>query len=113
MFNLFIVLLSFSGSLARDRIKCLFLNDDPCTIRPNDVDMNPVELQYYSFMVSLNKCTVSCNVLSPKLCVPKVTKDIYVKVLNTITNENEAKAMAEHISCDCKRKFNSATCSSK
>ena len=29
-----------------------------------------------------------------------------------ITNKDEAKAMAKHISCDCKCKFNSATCDS-
>ena len=26
------------------------------------------------------------------------------------TNKNEAKTMVRHISCDCKCKFNSATC---
>ena len=30
-----------------------------------------------------------------------------------IANKNEAKAMVEHISCDCKRKFNSTACNSK
>ena len=34
----------------------------------------------------------------------------YVKALNMIRNKNESKAMAEHISCDCKCKFNSTTC---
>ena len=29
-----------------------------------------------------------------------------------IANENEAKTMTKHISCDCKYKFNSATCNS-
>ena len=29
-----------------------------------------------------------------------------------IANENEAKTMTKHISCDCKCKFNSATCNS-
>ena len=28
------VLLSFSESLARGRRKCLFLNDEPCMVRP-------------------------------------------------------------------------------
>ena len=41
--------------------------------------MNPSELKYYPFMISLNvhlfKCTGSCNVLSPKMCVPKEVKD--------------------------------------
>ena len=30
-----------------------------------------------------------------------------------IRNQDEDKAMPEHISCDCKCKFNSATCNSK
>ena len=51
-------------------------------------------------MISLNKCTGSCNVLSPKMCVPKETKGINVKAFNMITNKDEAKAMAEYISCD-------------
>ena len=117
MLNLFIVLLSFSSSLARvakvfDQTKCLFLNDEPCMIRPTLIDLNPVELKYYPFMISLNKCTGSCNVLSPKICVPKETKDINVKAFNMITNKNEAKAMTEYISCDCKYKFNSTICHS-
>ena len=51
-------------------------------------------------MISLNKCTGSCNVLSPKMCVPKETKDINVKAFNMIANKDEAKVMAEYISCD-------------
>ena len=71
------------------------------------IDLNPVELKYLPFMVSLDKCNGSCNVLSPKICVPKETKHINVKAFNMITNKNEAKAMTKHISCDCKCKFNS------
>ena len=63
-------------------------------------------------MISSDKCNGSCNALSPKICVPKETKDINVKAFNMITNKNEAKAMTEHISCDCKCKFNSTTCNS-
>ena len=82
-------------------------------VRPTLIDMNPNELKYYSFMISLNKCTGSCNVLSPKICVPKETKDINVKAFNMITNKDEAKAMTEHILCECKCKFNSRICNSK
>ena len=106
MFSLFIVLLSFSKSLAT---KCLLLNDEPCMIRPTLIDMSPVELKYYPFRISLNKCTGSCNVLSPKIYIPKGTKYIYVKTFNMITKKNEAKSMTEHISCDYKCKFSSTT----
>ena len=35
-------------------------------VRPTYTDRNPLELKYYPFMISLSKCTGSCNVLSPK-----------------------------------------------
>ena len=42
----------------------------------------------------------------------KKTKDVIVKVFNVITNKNETKTMAKHISCDCKCIFNRITCNS-
>ena len=71
MFVLFIVLLSFSSSLARvakvfDQTKCLFVNDVPCLVRHNLIDLNPVEFKYYQFMISLNNCTGSCNLFQKK-----------------------------------------------
>ena len=73
--QVFILLLSFGRFLARDQTKCLFLNDEPCMVIPTLIDMNPVEFKYYPFMISLNKCTGSCNVLSRKICVLQETKD--------------------------------------
>ena len=90
--------------------KCLVLNYEPCMFRPTIVDMNPVERKYYTFMISLNKCNGSCNVFSPKIYVPK---DINAKTFDMITKKDEAKAITEHIWCDCKCKFNSTTCNSK
>ena len=59
MKRVFIILLRFSSSLAT---KYLSLNDEPCMIRPTLIDLNPVELKYYPFMISLHKCSGSCNV---------------------------------------------------
>ena len=75
--------------------------------------MNPVELKYYPFVISLNKCTGSCNVLPANVCISKETKDINLKAFNMITNKDEAKAMMQHISCDCKCEFNITTCNWK
>ena len=50
--QMFIVLLSFSESLARNQTKCLFLNDEPCMVRVTPIDLNPVELKYYPFMIN-------------------------------------------------------------
>ena len=63
-------------------------------------------------MISLDKCSKSCNVLSPKKSVLKKAKHINVKPFNMITKENEANSLKKHISCNCKCKFNSATCNS-
>ena len=67
-------------------------------VRPTIIVTNSVELKCSSFMISLNECTRSCNVVSPKICVPKKTKDIYVKAFNIIKNKDKAKAITEHIS---------------
>ena len=82
-------------------------------VRPTLIDLNTVEHKYYPFMISLDKCCGSANVLSPKICVTKKIKDLNVKVINMITKWNEAKTWAKHISCDCKCKFSSTTCNSK
>ena len=75
--------------------------------------MNPVDLKYYPFMISLNQCNESWNVLSAKICAPKETKDINFKAFNMIANKSKTKTMTEHISCNCKCKFNSTICNSK
>ena len=51
-------------------------------VRPNLIDLNPVELKCYLFMISLNKCSRSCNVLLPKISIPKKTNDMIVKTFN-------------------------------
>ena len=84
-------------------------------IRPNLIDLNPVEFNYYPFMISLDKCSGNCNSvddLYTKTSVPSKTKDINVKVFNMITNKNETKKVVKHTSCYCKCKFNSTTCNS-
>ena len=64
--QVFIVLLSFIEPLARiakvsDQTKCLFLSNEPCMARPTLIDLNPVELKYRPFMISLDICTRSCK----------------------------------------------------
>ena len=42
----------------------------------------------YPFILSLAKCAVVGNVLYPKMCIPKETKDMNAKSFNMITNKN-------------------------
>ena len=68
--------------------------------------------QAFIVLLSLEKCNGSCNVLSPKICIPKDTKYISIKASNILTNKNEAKTIKEHSPCDFKCNFNSTTCNS-
>ena len=110
--KVFVALLSFSRSLAT---KCDSLNNESCMINSTLIDLNSVELNYYPFMVKLDKCSGSCNAaydLSTKICFLSKIQDINVKVFNMITNKNEAKTMVKDISCDFRCKLNSTTCNS-
>ena len=69
-------------------------------IRPTLINLNPFELNYYTFMINLDKCNGSCNAtddLSAKISVPSKKKDINVKVFNMITKINEAKPLIKHL----------------
>ena len=112
MNQVFVTLLSFSRSLTT---KCMFLNEESCMTRSTLIDLNPVVLNYYPFMISLDECSESCYAvddLSTKICVPNKTKYVNANVFNIITRANEAKTLLKHISCDYKCKFNSTTCNS-
>ena len=64
-----IALLNVSGSLAT---KCVSFSNEPCMTRPTLIDLNSVELNYYLFMISLDKYDGSCNGgdnLAMKICV--------------------------------------------
>ena len=65
---LFIASLSFSKYLAT---KCVSLNDESCMFRTTLIDLNIIEFKYYAFMISLDTCNGSCNVLSLKKWVSK------------------------------------------
>ena len=86
----FILLLSFSESLPT---KCVSLNNKPCMVRPNLIDLNPIALNYYPYIVGLDKCCEICNAvneLSMKMRVLGKTKDLNVKLFNMITTTNAA-----------------------
>ena len=87
-------------------------NYEQCMGRPTliAIDLNAVELKCYPFEINLDEYSGSYNVLSQKVCVPKETKEINVKVFNMIKNKVEAKkTITKHISCHSKYNFNRTT----
>ena len=64
------------------------LNNEPCVNRAIFIELDLVELSYYPYMISLEKCDGSCNAfdgLCIKVCVPSKMKDANVEVFNMIT----------------------------
>ena len=56
--KLFFGFVSFSRSLAT---KYMLLINEQCKTSLTIIDLNLIELKYYSFMISLNKCNGSYN----------------------------------------------------
>ena len=76
-----IAILSFCGSLAT---KCMSLNNKLCMVKTTLIDLNPIELSCYLFVISVDKCSGSCisvDDLSTKICILSKPKDINVKYL--------------------------------
>ena len=75
-------------------------------IIPTLIDLNPVELIYYSFIISLDEFNGGSDMVddvSMKICVLSKTKGVNTKLFNMITRINEVKTLVKHIKC----KFNS------
>ena len=111
MNQVFLTLLSFSKTLTTKYV----LNEESCITRPTFIDLNPVVHNYYPFMISLDKCSESCDAvddLFTNICARNKTKCVNAKVPYIITRIYEAKTLLKHIFCDYKCKFNSITCNS-
>ena len=81
------------------------LNNETRMARPTPIDLNSVERNYYTFLISLGKCNGSCNAvdnLSMKISFPNKIKNVNVKIFNMITKTYKAKTLVKHISCDFK-----------
>ena len=94
--QVFIALLSFSGCL---ETKFVSLNNESFMTKPTLIVLNLIKLNYYTFMISLDKLNGSCNVLDglfTKICVPSKTNDINVEIFKTISRINEVKPLATY-----------------
>ena len=111
---MFIGLLSFSGYLVTKRVS---LNKEQWKTRPALINLNPVELNYYPFMISLDECNGSCNFLtkiSGRICIPNKTWNVNLSVFNLITKKKKkvSKPLTNHISCKSNCKCYSRKCNS-
>ena len=73
---------------------------------PTLIDLNPDEynqvLQYYLFMINLDRCKGSLDDISGKICVSNKPEDVKVSAFNVIARINELRTLTKYISCERK-----------
>ena len=76
------------------------MNNQSWIFRTTFFDLNPDELHYYPFIISLDRCDESCNNFEYPfvgICLPNKTEDVNLKVFNIIRGINESKTLVKHI----------------
>ena len=64
------------------------LNNKQCKTRPFLIDLNPTELKYYLYIITLDKCNGNYNTLTKILdtiCVLNKVENVDLNVFNLIT----------------------------
>ena len=99
--------------------KQVSLSNQKCMTQPTLINLYPnehsQEFYYCPFAYKLVRCIGRCNTLndlSNKSCIPSKTEHPNLSVFNMITEINESKTSAKHISCECKYKLNGKKCNS-
>ena len=86
--------------------------------RPKILNVNEgvCEALLYPYNVQVNKCSGSCDTSDnpmSKICVPKIIKNVNIKVYNFLMRLNETRNVLWHESCKCVCRLNSSACNSK
>ena len=110
--------ISLFSALKVNSLKCLSLINRECMPRPKILNVNEGsgEALFYPYNVLVNKCSASCNTLDnpmSKICVPKIIKNVNMKVYNFLMRLNETRNVLWHENCKCVCRLNSSVCNSK
>ena len=110
--------ISLFSLLKVNTLECLSLINRECMTRPKILNVNEGigEALFYPYNVIVNKCSGSCNTLDnpmSKICVPKIVKNVNMKVYNFLMMLNEARNVLWYESCKCVCRLNSSACNSK
>ena len=110
--------ISLFSVLKVNTLECLSLINRKCMPRPKILDVNEGigEALFYPYNVLVNKCSGSCDTLDnpmSKICVPKIIKNVNMKVYSLLMRLNETRNVLWHESCKCVCRLNSSLCNSK
>ena len=99
-------------------LECLSVTKQKCMSRSKILDVNEGigKASFYRYNVLVNKCSGSCNTLDnpmSKICIPKVIKNVNIKVYSFLVMLNETRNVLWHESCRSVCKLNSSVCNIK
>ena len=99
-------------------LECVSVVNQKCVPRPKILNVNEGigEALFCPYNVLVNKLSGSCDTLNnpmSKICVPKIIKNVNMKVYNFLMRSNETRNVLWHESCKCVCKLNSSVCNSK
>ena len=95
--------ISLFSVLKVNTLECLSLINQKCMPRPKLLNVNE-GIGEALFYVLVNKCSGSCDTLDnpmSKICVPKIIKNVSMKVYNFLMRLNETRNVLWHESCKC------------
>ena len=98
--------ISLFSILKINALECVSVVNRKCMRRPKILNVNEGvgEALYYPYNVQVNKCSGSCNTLDDpmtRICVPKIIKNINMKVYNFLMRLSETRNVFWHESCKC------------
>ena len=110
--------ISLFSTLKVGALECVSVVNQKCMPRPKilNIDEGIGEALFYPYNVLVNKCSGSCDTLDnpmSKICVPKIIKNVNMKVYNFLMRLNETCNVLWHESCKCVCRLNSSVCNSK
>ena len=109
-----ILAISLVSVLKVNTLECLSLINRECMPRPKILNVNEGigEALFYPYNVLVNTCDTLDNPMF-KICVPKIIKNVNMKVYNFLMRLNETRNVLWHESCKCVCRLNSSVCNSK
>ena len=115
LINLAISLFSVLKVITLERLSLI---NRECMARPKILNLNEGtgEALFYRYNVLVNKCSGSCDTLDnpmSKICVPKIIKNVNMKVYMFLMRLNETRNVLWHESWKCVCRLNSSVCNSK
>ena len=110
--------ISLFSVLKVNTVECLSLINQECMPRPKILNVNEGigEVLFYPYNVLVNKCSGSRYTLDnpmSKICVPKIIKNVNMKVYDFLMRLNETHNVLWRETCKCVCRLNSSVCNSE